>query len=418
MSEVKKYKIYDTAAPLEHFQHNGYYIVGDYIFNYKINALEFATKNNLQVKWEFNTDAFKSLDWRTPPAIGLKEIYRMRAQQLRDKYDYLILAFSGGSDSTTILNTFLENNIKIDEIVTEWPNSLIKKAPSSDLTLDPENYIYEWHLRILPALQHLATRHPEIKITKLDGTEKLEIEDFEDTCSIVNHHAFISVKRYRSIENHIRNLYKSHKNIGLITGSDKPRIIIDRQAFSVIFADMHCWWKSSITDYVKKIEYFYWTPDLPEIVKVQAHLIYNYLQHHPELIWIFDHNRCPNRETHYKEFKLYYRCQANLIKKIIYPDWELSIFQADKADSLINSQQYALVTPDESTREFQSWYSNIKTRMAVVDKKFINCSNGKYFQFDGYKPLFSRMYPIGMLRNYHKESNVSSLYQISDLEYL
>jgi len=418
MTNNHQYKVYDTTTPLEHFRPNGFYIVGEHAFNYKINALEYATKTNLPVTWEFNTEVYRSLDWRQPPEIKLKDIYRMRAQQLRDKYDYLVLAFSGGADSTTILHTFLENNIKIDEIICEWPNNLIKDSPENSITPDPENYIYEWHLRIQPVLQYLASHHPEIKITKLDGSERMGIEDFEDTCSIVNHCAFISIKRYRAIENYLQHISRTHHNVGLMIGTDKLRTVIDRRVLSIVFTDVNCWWKSSITDYVKTIEYFFWTPDLPEIVKIQAHEIYKYLQQHPEQTWIFDFKTAPNREMYPVEFRIYQRYQVNLIKKIIYPDWDLSIFQADKPESLINNKQYDSLSIDKYGREYQSWRSNIENRFKSLDKKYVNVFQGKYFEFDGYKPFFSRLYPIGVLKNCHDDTDASSLFSMDKLPYI
>jgi len=64
-------------------------------------------------------DAFDSLDWSIEPIETFKELCKQRALQLRNTYDYIILHFSGGSDSTTVLNSFLDNNIPIDEIVTK-----------------------------------------------------------------------------------------------------------------------------------------------------------------------------------------------------------------------------------------------------------------------------------------------------------
>lgn len=60
--------------------------------------------------------SFDDVNW-TEPTETFKELCKQRAQQIRDSYDYIILSFSGGSDSTTVLNTFLENNIYIDEIL-------------------------------------------------------------------------------------------------------------------------------------------------------------------------------------------------------------------------------------------------------------------------------------------------------------
>lgn len=61
---------------------------------------------------------FDSVDWQTEPLESMKELSKQRAQHIRDTYDYIILYHSGGSDSTTVLNSFLDNNIFIDEILT------------------------------------------------------------------------------------------------------------------------------------------------------------------------------------------------------------------------------------------------------------------------------------------------------------
>lgn len=58
------------------------------------------------------------VDWTQEPKESIKELCKQHAQLIRDSYDYVILYFSGGSDSTTILNAFLDNNIPIDEIIT------------------------------------------------------------------------------------------------------------------------------------------------------------------------------------------------------------------------------------------------------------------------------------------------------------
>jgi hypothetical protein len=61
--------------------------------------------------------AFENIDWTKEPTKTLKQLYKERAEQLRTDYDYLIVYFSGGSDSITVVNSFLDNDIPIDEIV-------------------------------------------------------------------------------------------------------------------------------------------------------------------------------------------------------------------------------------------------------------------------------------------------------------
>ena len=77
----------------------------------RLNVLE-LTPNDLNLL--FNYD----IDWTKEPKESLKELCKQHAQYIRDSYDYVILYFSGGSDSTTVLNSFLDNDIKIDEIIT------------------------------------------------------------------------------------------------------------------------------------------------------------------------------------------------------------------------------------------------------------------------------------------------------------
>lgn len=100
----------------------GYYKFGNKIYLSRQDMLDDAmlllSKNYSLplMQFIFNEEVFDKIDWTIEPSFSLKELYTQRAQQLRDDYDYLILSYSGGSDSHEILGTFLENNIFIDEI--------------------------------------------------------------------------------------------------------------------------------------------------------------------------------------------------------------------------------------------------------------------------------------------------------------
>ena len=89
----------------------GYYQVSDKIFYSKPEALIEATRVNHWPEWKFNIKTYAGLDWAQEPAQDLRELYRRRAQQLRDQYDYIRLECSGGSDSTTVAFSFLLNGI-------------------------------------------------------------------------------------------------------------------------------------------------------------------------------------------------------------------------------------------------------------------------------------------------------------------
>ena len=96
----------------------GVYRVGDFDFYSKVEAIEMHTKTGIHPYWDFNEAVYRSRDWTVEPSVDLSELYRRRAQQLRDKYDYLVLWYSSGADSDNVLRSFLDNDILIDEVAS------------------------------------------------------------------------------------------------------------------------------------------------------------------------------------------------------------------------------------------------------------------------------------------------------------
>ena len=96
----------------------GYYTVGDFRSYSKFEAASVHEKTSKPLLWNFNRVTYDCYDWTQEPPESLNELYRIRAQQIREKYDYLVLWFSGGADSTNVLDAFLKNNIKLDDVAT------------------------------------------------------------------------------------------------------------------------------------------------------------------------------------------------------------------------------------------------------------------------------------------------------------
>lgn len=379
MNSLSNQRLEDDLASVDFVKRNGYYRVGNLNYNFKINALESATRLNLPVQWEFNTDAYCNLNWRKSTGVTLPALYRLRAEQLRNEYDYLVLAFSGGSDSYTVLRSFIDNNIHLDEIVCDWPLARTAQLTTSTDT-QPENYNSEWELAIKPVLDYIQQYHPTIKITMTDSLQGLTTEDYDDTCTLTQIHNYVSIKRYRKILERIRTLSDQHVDVGLVLGIDKPQMLIDKNVFCVYFCDTPCWIKSSIDNkYPRNVEYFYWTPSMPEIVLEQAHTVYQYLLQNKTAISLLtskDHQR-------------------NFLKSLIYSSWNPAVFQANKGTSLIYNEQYAWFFNKPPTIEVQSWESSMNSRLSLVDQQYLNFfDNGK---FKEYEEFFSRMYPLGII---------------------
>jgi hypothetical protein len=386
---MTNYTIADEQAPLSFFKKNGYYTVGNKIFNHKITALEEATQRSLPLAWEFNSDVYGKIDWTKSVDVGLEQLYQMRAQQLRDQYDYLILSYSGGSDSTTALRSFLDNGIHLDEIIVDWSMSQTVGRYEVSSSTSPENYISEWDLAIKPMLEYVQANYPAIKITVTDSISTLTVEDYEDTCIITQIHNYVSIKRYRTISNRLNELNDQFDSVALVLGIDKPIFYIKNHVLQARFCDNHCWFKSSIDKYKRNIEYFYWTPDLPEITVKQAQVIYAYVKLHPVLLDLLA------SKTQLAVPADKYNRMNRIIKRLIYPEWDNTTFQANKGTSLIYNEQYAWFFTQEKTIEIQSWESSMNARLNLVDRQHLKFfDDGKFY---GYKRLYSQMYPIGPL---------------------
>ena len=100
------------------------YQVGEEFFYNKYLALYNSWKNNKPLEFICNDKVYDKLDWTTEPEQSLEELMTAHAFYLRNKYERLILGWSGGSDSHTIYNIFKKNHIHIDEIIIKTSTNL------------------------------------------------------------------------------------------------------------------------------------------------------------------------------------------------------------------------------------------------------------------------------------------------------
>jgi len=95
-----------------------YFKVGDNKFATRREAEKFAKSSQRKEQVQFVSGPI--LDFSIP-RITLKDAIRNRCIQLRDTYNWLQLYYSGGADSHSILASFIENDIPLNEIVmSRW----------------------------------------------------------------------------------------------------------------------------------------------------------------------------------------------------------------------------------------------------------------------------------------------------------
>mgnify|MGYP003351043600 CR=1 FL=1 len=88
-----------------------YFQYQDQIFFSLNDVLDSLKSNYKNAYFNFYDDIFQQYDWSKEPVESFEELKKIRAQQIRQKHNYIRLYVSFGSDSGTMVNAFLNNNI-------------------------------------------------------------------------------------------------------------------------------------------------------------------------------------------------------------------------------------------------------------------------------------------------------------------
>jgi hypothetical protein len=315
----------------------GVYRVGDLQVHSKLEAIDLHTRTGIHPHWDFGEDVFGAQDWTKEPTAHLLELYRDRAIQLRNQYDYIILMFSGGADSTNVLQAFVDNDIKLDELAC---------YVNVGATKDRDSQCNAEIFRVaIPGYQHLQDKCPWIKLRLVDLSEFVESEFskknrfdwiyqmnmFFTPNNVARDSLGLKIKEWK-------NMIDAGKKLCILWGHDKPRMLHENNRYSFRFLDLidNGPTVTSIRGVLPYTdELFYWTPDMPEIVIKQAHLIKNYLERH----WqdsVFVSNQ--RSDLAYKKIKnKKYWLSNHGVHHIIYPKWNISTFTVGKPGSIIFS---------------------------------------------------------------------------------
>ena len=344
---------------------SGYYRVGDKVYTSKFEALLIATNTKQKVTFHFYDEIWDyTINSFNPDNINLLEMYKERAQQIRDKYDYLVLHFSGGSDSVTVLQAFIHNGIKLDEVYVKWPVKLLKSGiytPDINNT-DPSNMLSEWDFSIKPKLDWLKEHHPEIKIVVHDWTDdlyKFDIKSLNENLLFRHNQTygltafvFAELISESSIEMENKGL-----SVAQIYGVEKPSMIYfdEKKEFFTFFNDIittvgfqHAHGKTDLNNRVD----FFTTFDYPQMTIARTYAMLKYFKNNPSKLYLIDSNNkylpTDERVNRINEYQ-------QLCSIILYPNWNINTFQVRKHDVL--------------NRKFIPWYYYIYDSVEFLEKK-------------------------------------------------
>jgi hypothetical protein len=313
----------------------GFYQVDDRSTYSKLEALEWAKKPGAKAEWNFNRSAFDSLEWTKEPETDLWSMYKLRARQIREAYDYVVLFYSGGSDSHNILHAWLDAGLKIDEIATTW---------NYEATGDKQNhYNAEITNVVLPDIEALQKKH-EFKFRLIDISQFcIDLFDTWGTEFDYNVNFHFSPNNpakhlFRDKIEDYKNLISAGKKLCFVWGKEKPQLRYENDAHYFHFCDNI---DNTVGPYVQRKYYqgwydelFYWTPDFPLIPVKQSHVILNYIEHALESDfepW----NSQVQVNGYSRKYDKYLK--DDVIKTIIYPKWSNDIFCNGKTPSFTYS---------------------------------------------------------------------------------
>jgi len=373
-----------------------YYTCNSLIFEKKIEALIYSQTVNKPVQWYLQDHIFSKYPWHIEPQESLDELYDKRAKELREKYDYLILCFSGGADSNNILESFIRQNLHLDEIVTLHTDYVIKVH--TDLNIknkSNDNLAAEHILNAIPRLKYANEKLPKTKITIIDDTDSLtkSIQNYKNEEWILkrnDHLGAIAPLRFNFFENKdIRKRLDKYNSVAIIYGRDKPKIKLRDNDVFITFTDVG-FNTIKVTNHnsdYKNIttEYFYWNTSCLSMMAKQAHTVKKWLEYNPSMLkyWTINANDFKGRSM-----------QETLMREIIYTTWNKNWFQVEKCQKQWSNGEDWFTKDQLFSKEHMFWKKGIDY-IANLLPQYINFTNNDP---DGFK-LFMKWYHIGTLIN-------------------
>ena len=365
----------------------GFYTVGTNVYYSKVQALIDSTNSGNFPHWNFNNEIFGTLDWLVEPESDIRELYRHRAQQLRERYDWIRVEASGGGDSTTAIFSFLLNGIHLDEVVFRYPKSADKDLHGDATDTRAENTLSEADFAARPLLNWIRTNYPRVQITIHDYSENIVQNAVDDSWILQGKDYFQLAHVFKhdpiGLIDHQRQA-DTGKSICILYGIDKPKMCIRDGKWYVYFMDLQANHSNSIVQEYNNLtnEYFYWSPDLPQIIQKQAHIIKNWFSmtenKHLQYLIRWPNHSVAQRTTY-----------EQIVKPLIYPDYDPLTFQTSKpTNSFYNEMDYWFYKNFSDTQSFQVQTAGLKTLVDKIDSKFFNKSLNRPVGFVGFLSPF------------------------------
>lgn len=364
----------------------GWYEVGNTRYYNKIQAIQEHQSNRLPIRWNFCDQIYDQYRWDLEPTQTLSELYAARAWDIRNRYDYLVLHFSGGTDSGNILETFINNGIHLDEVLIRGAISQTKKI--SGLVPASEQYA-ECLTQAVPLAEWARDNHyPDLKISLVDTTENIidffkQNPDWAENDLPTLHPGHAWKLDMNSLCPHYDKLMEKGLRICHIVGAEKPKVFWEKNLFYTRWLDelvrVHYVHWQRHRDVPYYFELFYWSPSAVLMQIKQLHLVKKYIKASgltPE-----QYNQITGRDS------------DNFIARIVY-DRKLPIITEhlkDQGTSVIRDRDHWFGVK-QNNDGFQSWKKGLDYLAKTLPREWYGKDN---FYQGGIRGMWSKPRYLG-----------------------
>lgn len=250
-----------------------YYIVNGQKVYSKFKAFELAGGDASKIHFYWMEDVWQSVDWTKRPSSTWLELLKKRCQQIRDKYDYVAVWYSSGYDSHTILRSFVDNNILIDEILI---------TDRTEFFDDPEVPVAIQHAQLVK-----DRYFPNLKINVVKVKAETQFNFYKSFGDQWIYHPGRSTKFSKTNRYYCQNLAEEYLTAkkqterfsrGDVLGFDKARVLLREGKWYAFLPD------DVMNDIVgNNAENFYYSSEMPEMNVMQCHMVIDWFESLPEL---------------------------------------------------------------------------------------------------------------------------------------
>lgn len=209
-----------------------YFRVGDKRYYNDVSALmAFSRDRSQQLEFVLDLPKLYAMDWSVEPKQNLNDLYDQLLNLIAKKYQNIILSYTGGTDSNTILDAIVRNNI-----------SNVKLVHVRNIVHDSNPIRKDEYLWIQQGLkerygQHLQKLNITFQVHSLGTNNGIDVQKYKDThinwnTDVYGMHEFDFVVPHGWLSGSwskssgvLDNLFAKQQVCNLM-GFEKPRLVI------------------------------------------------------------------------------------------------------------------------------------------------------------------------------------------------